>query len=70
MIGTGGNENPAPRIRLIRGAILGALGFAMALVGDMMVVQAITALSAIAFVFIVPVLTVCLLRSLRREDRP
>jgi len=67
VIGTGGDENPSPGIRTIWGAILGALGLAMVLVGDISVVRSIIALSAIAFVFIVPVLVICLLRSLRRE---
>ncbi|UWQ93867.1 BCCT family transporter (plasmid) [Rhodobacteraceae bacterium M382] len=69
MIGTGGNENPSPRIRTIWGGILGALGFAMVLVGDMSLVRSIIALSAIAFVFIVPILVLCLLRSLQKEPR-
>ncbi len=67
MIGTGGDENPSPRIRTIWGGVLGALGLAMVLVGDMGLVRSIIALSAMAFVFIVPVLVVCLFRSLRRE---
>ncbi|MEO9575708.1 MAG: BCCT family transporter [Roseobacter sp.] len=69
MIGTGGNENPSPNIRTVWGGILGALGLAMVLVGDIAMVRSIIALSAIAFVFIVPVLVVCLFRSLRREER-
>lgn len=67
MIGTGGDENPSPRIRTIWGGILGALGLAMVLVGDISLVRSIIALSAIAFVFIVPILVLCLFRSLRRE---
>lgn len=67
MIGTGGDENPTPRIRTVWGGILGALGFAMVLVGDISLVRSIIALSAIAFVFIVPILVLCLLRSLGRE---
>ncbi|GAA6158082.1 BCCT family transporter [Ruegeria sp. HU-ET01832] len=70
MIGTGGDENPSPRIRTIWGAILGALGLAMIFVGDIGLVRSIIALSAIAFVFIVPVLVICLIKSLAREDRP
>ncbi|WP_413841086.1 BCCT family transporter [Tateyamaria sp.] len=69
MIGTGGDENPSPKIRTVWGAILGALGLAMVLVGDIAMVRSIIALSAIAFVFIVPVLVVCLFRSLRREEQ-
>ncbi|MBE1282483.1 MAG: BCCT family transporter [Rhodobacteraceae bacterium] len=69
MIGTGGDENPSPKIRTVWGAILGALGLAMVLVGDIALVRSIIALSAIAFVFIVPVLVVCLFRTLNREER-
>lgn len=69
MIGTGGDENPSPKIRTVWGAILGALGLAMILVGDIALVRSIIALSALAFVFIVPVLVICLFRSLRREER-
>lgn len=68
MIGTGGDENPSPGIRTVWGAILGALGLAMVFVDDVALVRSIIALSAIAFVFIVPVLVVCLLRSLRQEE--
>jgi glycine betaine transporter len=64
MIGTGGEENPSPRIRTVWGGILAALGLAMVLVGDIALVRSIIALSAMAFVFIVPVLVICLLRSL------
>lgn len=67
MIGTGGDENPSPRIRTIWGAVLGALGLAMIFVGDVGLVRSIIALSAIAFVFIVPILVVCLLKSLSKE---
>ncbi len=67
MIGTGGDENPSPRLRTIWGVILGALGLAMVLVGDIALVRSIIALSAMAFVFIVPILVLCLFRSLRRE---
>ena len=69
MIGTGGDENPSPRIRTLWGAILGALGLAMVFVGDIGLVRSIIAMSAIAFVFIVPVLVVCLFRVLIREER-
>ncbi len=69
MIGTGGDENPSPRIRTVWGAILGALGLAMILVGDIALVRSIIALSAIAFVFIVPMLVVCLFKSLAREEQ-
>lgn len=67
MIGSGGDENPSPRIRTIWGAVLGALGLAMIMVGDISVVRSIIALSAFAFIFIVPVLVICLFRSLQSE---
>ncbi|WP_037315657.1 BCCT family transporter [Ruegeria halocynthiae] len=70
MIGTGGDDNPSPRIRTIWGVILGALGLAMILVGDISLVRSIIALSAMAFVFIVPILVICLFKSLTREDHP
>ena len=69
MIGSGGDDNPPPRVRVIWGAILGALGLAMVFVGDVGLVRAIIALSAMGFVFIVPVLVLCLFRALRREGR-
>lgn len=68
MIGSGGDENPSPRIRTIWGAVLGALGLAMIFVGDISLVRSIIALSAIAFIFIVPILVVCLIRSLKKES--
>lgn len=68
MIATGGDENPSPRIRTVWGAILGALGLAMIFIGDIKLVRSVIAVSAIAFVFIVPVLVICLLRSLKREN--
>ncbi|MEO0989869.1 MAG: BCCT family transporter [Pseudomonadota bacterium] len=68
MIGAEGDENPSSGIRTVWGCVLGALGFAMVLVGDIALVRSIIALSAIAFVFIVPVLVVCLFRALRREE--
>ncbi|MEX0276934.1 MAG: BCCT family transporter [Ruegeria sp.] len=67
MIGTGGNENPAPGIRTIWGVVLGALGLAMIIVNDVSLVRSIIALSAIAFVFIVPILVICLLKALSSE---
>jgi glycine betaine transporter len=67
MIGTGGDENPSPRIRTVWGGVLGALGLAMIFVGDIGLIRSVIALSAISFVFIVPILVVCLLRSLHKE---
>lgn len=67
MFATGGDENPSTRLRTIWGAILGALGLAMVMVGDVALVRSVIALSAIAFVFIAPVLVVCLFKALNRE---
>lgn len=67
MFATGGDENPPPSIRLIWGAILAALGLAMVLVGDVGLVRSIIAVSAISFVFVTPVLVLCLFRALARE---
>jgi glycine betaine transporter len=70
MFSTGGNENPPTRIKLIWGLILAALGLAMMLSGDLGAVRNIIALGAIAFVFIMPLLVVALLKTLRKEERP
>jgi glycine betaine transporter len=70
MFATGGDENPSARIRTVWGAILGALGLAMVLIGDVALVRAVIAVSALGFVFVAPVLAVCLFRALRREPRP
>jgi len=69
MFATGGDENPPVGIRTIWGGILGALGLAMVLVGDVTLVRSVIALSAIAFVFVAPILVICLLRALVREGR-
>lgn len=67
MFATGGDENPSAKLRTIWGGILGALGLAMVMVGDVALVRSVIALSAIAFVFIAPVLVVCLFKALQRE---
>jgi glycine betaine transporter len=69
MFSTGGNENPPARIKLIWGAILAALGLAMMLTGDTATVRAIIALGAIPFVFILPLLAVAFLKTLKHEER-
>jgi glycine betaine transporter len=68
MIGSGGDENPSPRIRTAWGVVLAALGLAMIFVNDISLVRSIIAVSAIAFVFIVPILVVCLFWSLKTEE--
>lgn len=69
MFATGGDENPPVRVRTVWGAILGALGLAMVLVGDVGLVRSVIAVAAMAFVFITPILVICLFRSLAREGR-
>ncbi|WP_353474554.1 BCCT family transporter [Salipiger sp. H15] len=69
MFATGGAENPPVRLRLTWGAVLAALGLAMVLVGDITLVRSVIALSAIVFIFIAPILVLCLFRALRREAR-
>ena len=67
MFSTGGSQNPAVRIKLIWGAILGALGLAMILAGSVTAVRNIIAMSAGPFAFIILILLVCLLKSLKNE---
>jgi glycine betaine transporter len=68
MFSTGGDENPPVKIKLAWGAILAALGLAMMLSGDVATVRAIIALGAMAFVFILPLLVVALLKTLKKEE--
>jgi glycine betaine transporter len=68
MFSTGGDENPPVKIKLVWGGILAALGFAMMLTGDVGTVRAIIALGAMAFVFILPLLIVALLKTLKKEE--
>ena len=70
MFSTGGDENPATRIKLTWGVILAVLGLAMMLTGDLDAVRSIIALGAIAFVFILPLLVIALLKTLVREENP
>ena len=69
MFSTGGDENPSVKIKLIWGGILAVLGLAMILAGDVGTVRAIIALGAMAFVFILPLLVVALLKTLKKEER-
>ena len=68
MFSTNGDENPSVKIKLIWGGILAVLGLAMILTGDVGTVRAIIALGAMAFVFILPLLVVALLKTLKREE--
>jgi glycine betaine transporter len=69
MFSTGGDENPPVRIKLVWGGILAALGLAMMLTEDVTTVRAIIALGAMAFVFILPLLVIALLKTLKTEER-
>ncbi len=70
MFSTGGDLNPKPRVKLIWGAILGALGLVMIFSGSIEAVKSIIALGALPFVFIVLILVVCLFKALKEEGRP
>jgi glycine betaine transporter len=67
MFSTGGNQNPAVKVKLMWGIILGALGLVMILAGSAETVRQIIALSANPFVFIILFLVVCLLKALKME---
>jgi glycine betaine transporter len=67
MFSTGGDLNPGTRVKLVWGAILGALGLVMILSGSIDAVKSIIALGALPFVFIVLLLVVCLLKALKAE---
>ena len=67
---TAGDPDPAPKIRLMWGGLLGLLGAAMVLSGSMDAVKKLIALGALPFVFITVLLLVCLVRALGEEKRP
>lgn len=68
MFSTGGNENPPIKIKLAWGTALGLLGFALMLTDDVLTVRNIIALGAIAFIFILPILVVAFLKTLKQEE--
>ena len=68
MFTSDGDPDPRVRLKLTWGALLGALGLAMVLSGGIEAVRAVTALGAMPFVFIILMLGVCLIRSLKREE--
>jgi len=67
MFVVGGDVNPPTRIKLIWGVILGALGLVMILSNSIDAVKSIIGLAALPFVFIVLLITVCLLKALKSE---
>ncbi|MCF1182564.1 BCCT family transporter [Marichromatium gracile] len=69
MFSTSGEEDPPVRVKLAWGVLLALLGLAMLLADDVATVRAIIALGAMAFVFILPLLVVALLKTLIREER-
>ena len=68
MFAVGGDLNPPTRMKLIWGAILGALGLVMILSNSIDAVKSIIGLAALPFVFIVLLITVCLLKALKSEE--
>ena len=64
-----GDVDPPLAMKLTWGVILAALGLVMILSGDVGAVRSIIAVFAIAFVFIVPLLVVCLGKALATEPR-
>ncbi len=69
MFSTGGDPNPKVKVKLVWGAILGALGLVMILSNSIDAIKSIIALGAMPFVFIVLLLMVCLLKALKMEAR-
>ena len=67
MFSTEGNLNPSVKIKLGWGVILGALGMVMILTGNINAIKSIIALGSLPFVFVVLLLVVCLLKTLRKE---
>jgi glycine betaine transporter len=67
MFSSGGDLNPGVKIKLSWGVILGALGAVMILSGSIDAIKSIIALGALPFVFVVLLLVVCLLKTLKTE---
>jgi len=67
MFATGGDLDPPKSTKLIWGVILGALGLVMILSNSIDAVKSIIGLAALPFIFIVLLVTVCLLKALRSE---
>ena len=67
MFSSGGDENPSTRVKLVWGALLGALGLVMIITESVDAVRSIIAMSANPFVFIILLLLVCLLKALKKE---
>ncbi len=69
MFSSAGSLDPSRKIKLVWGIILGALGMVMILSGNIEAVKSIIALGSLPFVFVVLLLMVCLLKTLKKEAR-
>jgi glycine betaine transporter len=67
MFAMGGDLNPPTGTKLMWGAVLGALGLVMILSNSIDAVKSIIGLAALPFIFIVLLVTVCLLKALKSE---
>jgi len=67
MFSSAGDLNPSVQIKLSWGVILGALGFVMILSDNIAAIKAIIALGSLPFVFVILLLVVCLLKTLKKE---
>lgn len=70
MFSCDGDVNPPVKVKLVWGVLLGGLGLVMILTNDIATVKKIIALGALPFVFIVLLLIVALLKTLKAEERP
>ncbi len=64
---SGGDPNPAVRVRAMWGIMLGVLGGAMIVSGSISAVRGFIALGALPFVFITVLMVVCFMRALKEE---
>ena len=70
MLTASGDTSPSTWLKLMWGGILAALGLVMILVGDVTVVRTIIAMAALPFVWILPLLYICLFKALKKEVVP
>jgi glycine betaine transporter len=68
MFSTGGGLNPSRAVKLSWGAILGGLGLVMIHSGGIDAAKSIVALGALPFSYVMPLLVVCFLKTLRNEE--
>jgi glycine betaine transporter len=67
MFSSEGDLDPSVKMKLVWGALLGALGLVMILSDSIAAIKSIIALGALPFVYIVLLLMVCLLKALKDE---